>query len=80
MINTLEEKVFKKFSFIDDRSKKESEDIMKLLNSDELKNMKLEKLEKNLNDCRSCWYSKLFLKYFYLEIKTALKIEKSWTF
>ena len=52
MINTLEEKVFKKFSFIDERSKKESEDIMKLLNSDELKNMKLEKLEKNLNDVK----------------------------
>ena len=52
MINTLEEKVFKKFSFIDERNKKETEDIMKLLKADELKNMKLEKIEKNLNDVK----------------------------
>lgn len=52
MINTLEEKVFKKFSFIDERNKKETEDIIKLLKADELKNMKLEKIEKNLNDVK----------------------------
>ena len=53
MINTLEEKVFKKFEFIEERHKKDSEDITKLVKSNENTIFYLEKLQKNLNDLKS---------------------------
>ena len=52
MVSTLEDKIMKKLEFIDERHKKASEDIVKLLKSDEINFIKIEKIQKNLIDIK----------------------------
>ena len=52
MVSSLEEKIFKKFAFIDERNKIEEEKIVRLLKSDENTKFKIEKILKNLNEGR----------------------------
>ena len=52
MVSTLEDKIMKKLEFIDERHKKASEDIVKLLKSDEINLIKIEKIQKNLIDIK----------------------------
>ena len=52
MVSTLEDKVFKKLQFIDERHKKDAEDIIKLLKSSENNNLQIEKLQKNVIDIK----------------------------
>ena len=52
MVSTLEDKVFKKLQFIDERHKKDAEDIIRLLKSSENNNLQIEKLQKNIKDIK----------------------------
>lgn len=52
MVNTLEEKVFKKIGFIEERYKKESEDVIKLIKSDERNSINIDKMQKNMVDLK----------------------------
>ena len=52
MVNSLEEKVFTKFGFIEERHKKDIENIMKLTESKQNIDAKLEKIKKNVTDIK----------------------------
>ena len=52
MVKVLEEKVFKKFEFIDDKNKEFFENMTKLLIANDNHNMKFEKLQKGLTDIK----------------------------
>ena len=52
MVTTLEEKIFKKFQFVDERHKKDAEDIINLLKANEKNKLQIEKLQKNVTDIK----------------------------
>ena len=52
MVSTLEDKVFKKIGFIEERNKKEAEEIVKLLKADESNTIKFDKIQKSLIDIK----------------------------
>ena len=52
MVNTLEDKVFKKFEFFEERLKKDIENIMKTTETKQNSDIKMEKIQKNLTDIK----------------------------